>query len=90
MFHYLEVLILRHLNLQWLATVASSVKGVLVCFFCPSSGSWSIQFERGSGLVMLRSLHWQGFSFYHVPGTRKYGSVYVGVGVKNLDLPFML
>ena len=55
-----------------------------------SPGSWSIQFERGSGLVTLRSLHWLGFAFYHVPGTRKYGSVYVGVGTKNLDLPFML
>lgn len=56
----------------------------------PKGGSWSIQFERGSGLVTLRSLHWLGFAFYHVPGTRKYGSVYVGVGTKNLDLPFML
>ncbi|XP_031565996.1 radial spoke head protein 9 homolog [Actinia tenebrosa] len=56
----------------------------------PKGGSWSIQFERGSGLVTLRSLHWLGFSFYHVPGTRKYGSVYVGTGNKNLDLPFML
>jgi radial spoke head protein 9 len=54
------------------------------------TGSWSIQFERGSGLVTLRSLHWLGFTFYHVPGTRKCGSVYVGTGNKNLDLPFML
>lgn len=54
------------------------------------SGSWSIQFERGSGLVTLRSLHWLGFSFYHVPNSRKYGSIYFGLGTKNLDLPFML
>lgn len=56
----------------------------------PHSGSWSLQFERGSGLVVLRSLHWLGFAFYHVPNTRKYGYVYVGNGEKNLDLPFML
>ncbi|XP_069118503.1 radial spoke head protein 9 homolog [Argopecten irradians] len=53
-------------------------------------GAWSLQFERGSGLVTLRSLLWQGYVFYHIPGCRKYGSIYVGTGEKNLDLPFML
>jgi len=53
-------------------------------------GSWALQFERGSGLVVLRSLLWQGYVFYHVPGTRCQGSVYFGSGEKNLDLPFML
>ena len=54
------------------------------------AGSWSLQFERGSGLVVLKSLLWQGYTFYHVPGTTMFGSVYVGTGEKNLDLPFML
>lgn len=54
------------------------------------AGSWSLQFERGSGLVTLRSLLWLGYVFYHVPGTHMYGSCYVGNGEKNLDLPFML
>lgn len=49
-----------------------------------------MQFERGSGLVSLRSLLWLGYVFFHVPGTRKYGSVYFGNGEKNLDLCFML
>lgn len=53
-------------------------------------GSWSLQFERGSGLVTLRSLLWLGYVFFHVPGTRDFGSVYVGTGEKNMDLPFML
>lgn len=53
-------------------------------------GCWSLQFERGSGLVTLRSLKWLGYSFYHVPGTRQYGSCYVGTGELNKDLPFML
>ena len=56
----------------------------------PFSGSWSVQYEKGCGLVTLRSLHWLGFVFYHVPETRKFGCVYVGTGEKNLDLPFML
>jgi len=53
-------------------------------------GSWSLQFERGSALVTLRSLLWIGYTFYHVPGTRNYGAIYVGTGEKNMDLPFML
>lgn len=53
-------------------------------------GCWSLQFERGSGLVILRSLLWLGYVFFHVPGTRQYGSVYMGTGEKNMDLPFML
>jgi radial spoke head protein 9 len=53
-------------------------------------GSWSMQFDRGSGLLILKSLLWPGFVFYHVPGTRHFGSVYFGLGEKNIDLPFML
>jgi len=53
-------------------------------------GTWSLQFERGSGLVTLRNLSWVGYTFYHLPNTRKFGSVYVGTGEKNMDLPFML
>lgn len=62
----------------------------LIIFFHFLSGSWSLQFERGSGLVTLRSLLWPGYVFYHVPGTRSFGSVYFGSGEMNVDLPFML
>nr|CAB3265811.1 RSP9 uncharacterized protein LOC100179789 [Phallusia mammillata] len=53
-------------------------------------GSWSLQFERGSGLVCIRSLQWVGLTFYHVPNTTKFGCIYVGTGEKNFDIPFML
>jgi len=53
-------------------------------------GCWSMQFERGSTQLTLRSLLWQGYVFYHLPGTPTYGSIYVGTGEKNMDLPFML
>jgi len=53
-------------------------------------GTWSLQFERGSGLVTLKSLQFLGYVFYHVPGTTKYGSFYAGTGEKNFDIPFML
>lgn len=53
-------------------------------------GSWSVQLERGSSVVVLRSLLWPGLVAYHVPGTRKFGYVYSGAASKNLDLAFML
>jgi len=54
------------------------------------AGAWSLQFERGGSLVTLRSLLWLGYVFYNVPESRYYGSVYVGTGERNIDLPFML
>ncbi|XP_031437919.1 radial spoke head protein 9 homolog [Clupea harengus] len=53
-------------------------------------GSWSIQFERGSSVCVLRSLLWLGLSFFHIPETPQHGYIYMGPGLKNLDLPFML
>ncbi|KAK4469425.1 hypothetical protein MN116_006979 [Schistosoma mekongi] len=53
-------------------------------------GCWVIQFERGSTLVLVKSLLWIGYVLYHVPGTSKYGSIYVGTGEFNIDLPFMI
>ncbi|XP_070806138.1 radial spoke head protein 9 homolog isoform X2 [Pituophis catenifer annectens] len=53
-------------------------------------GSWSIQVERGSRVVVLRSLLWPGLTFYHVPNTKQHGYIYFGHGEKNIDLPFML
>ncbi|XP_069370802.1 radial spoke head protein 9 homolog isoform X4 [Paralichthys olivaceus] len=53
-------------------------------------GSWSLQFESGSKVCVLRSLLWLGLTFYHVPMTPQHGYIYIGNGAKNLDLPFML
>ncbi|XP_034755536.1 radial spoke head protein 9 homolog [Etheostoma cragini] len=53
-------------------------------------GSWSLQFECASKVCVLRSLLWLGLSFYHVPTTPQHGYIYIGDGLKNLDLPFML
>ena len=52
--------------------------------------SWSLQFDRGSELVILKSLLWPGYVFYHVPESKKFGSLYMGFGDLNIDLPFML
>ncbi|XP_029352456.1 radial spoke head protein 9 homolog [Echeneis naucrates] len=53
-------------------------------------GSWSLQFECASQVCVLRSLLWLGLTFYHVPMTPQHGYMYIGDGIKNLDLPFML
>ncbi|XP_031177691.1 radial spoke head protein 9 homolog [Sander lucioperca] len=53
-------------------------------------GSWSLQLECASKVCVLRSLLWLGLSFYHVPMTPQHGYIYIGDGIKNLDLPFML
>ncbi|PWA27889.1 hypothetical protein CCH79_00000071 [Gambusia affinis] len=53
-------------------------------------GSWSLQFECASRVCMLRSLLWLGLTFYHVPNTPQHGYIYIGNGLKNQDLPFML
>ncbi|XP_035276149.1 radial spoke head protein 9 homolog [Anguilla anguilla] len=51
--------------------------------------SWSLQME-GSSVCVLRSLLWLGLTFFHVPFTPQHGYIYMGDGLKNLDLPFML
>jgi radial spoke head protein 9 len=56
----------------------------------PAGGAWSMQQENGGQLIVFRSLHWLGFTFFHTPLTKSYGYIYVGTGEKNLDLPFML
>ncbi|TRY90849.1 hypothetical protein DNTS_020873 [Danionella cerebrum] len=53
-------------------------------------GSWSLELERGGAVCVLRSLLWLGLTFFHVPQTPQYGYIYMGDGLINLDLPFML
>jgi radial spoke head protein 9 len=53
-------------------------------------GCWTIQEDKVSPQVTIRSLMWPGFYFYHVPATPYHGYVYFGFGEKNTDLGFML
>ncbi|KAM4771470.1 radial spoke head protein 9 homolog [Rhinophrynus dorsalis] len=53
-------------------------------------GSWSVQFEQGNSVLVLRSLLWLGMTFYHVPLTPHHGYLYIGTGERNIDLPFMI
>lgn len=53
-------------------------------------GCWTIQFERGDSLVLIKNLLWLGHVMYQLPGNPMFGSIYVGTGEYNIDLPFML
>jgi radial spoke head protein 9 len=54
------------------------------------TGVWSIQKDSTGTVAILRNLHWPGFYAFHKAGTKTFGSCYVGDGLKNADLPFML
>lgn len=88
--HFRDPKLLLEKTLLWKANLDKSIDFMDTVEDDIPKGSWSLQFERGSGLLTLRSLLWLGYVFYHVPGTCKFGAVYVGTGEKNSDLPFML
>lgn len=66
---------------------------------------WSLQTDSSKSLVNLkidnikikfivkitiRSLAWPGYVGYHKSNTKIFGGLYIGDGVKNVDLPFQL
>lgn len=51
---------------------------------------WSIQRDCTGGLVVLRSQLWPGYYAYHRCNTPIFGSLYIGDGLCNTSLPFML
>lgn len=53
-------------------------------------GAWALQFSETGKKATLRSLVWPGYFAYHVPGTNKFGGVYVGTGQANPDFGFMI
>lgn len=51
---------------------------------------WSIQTNTTKDFVTIRNLFWQGYVGYHRLGTKNFGGVYYGNGVKNVDMPFYI
>ena len=39
---------------------------------------------------MIRSLSWPGFQFYHKLHSAKFGNVYMGDGLKNQEVHFIV
>ena len=52
-------------------------------------GSWSIQLDSSKTVSHIRSLIWPGYFAYHIANTDLFGGIYIGYGVKNIDIPFM-
>jgi radial spoke head protein 9 len=53
-------------------------------------GSWSVQPDTTKSQVIIKSLLWPGYYSYHKLRSKIFGGVYIGDGIKNVDLPFML
>lgn len=48
-----------------------------------------MQLDERREKVMVRSLQWPGYQFFHELGSSKYGAIYVGDGLKNLEIHFI-
>lgn len=53
-------------------------------------GSWSLQYDSFKGVAVLRSLLYPGYCFYYSAHDLTWGALYVGDGLQNNDLVFML
>lgn len=52
--------------------------------------SWSLIKDSTESIANLRNTLWPGFYAFHRLNTPQYGSLYIGHGVRNNDLPFMV
>ena len=70
----------------WILKILDSRKeGLFYFILFITTGCWSLQFERGSSLVLLRSLKWIGAVAFHVPETRIL-VVYTGELVNQIKI----
>ena len=54
------------------------------------TGCWSIQKDTTGCQAVIRNNVWAGFTAYHKAGSCDFGGVYVGDGLKNIELAFQL
>lgn len=53
-------------------------------------GCWTVQQNERMDRVMVRSLMWPGYQFYHKTNSKNFGAMYIGDGLKNLELHFIV
>lgn len=53
-------------------------------------GVWTIQQDSSKTIALVRNLLWPGFGFFHKSGSKKFGQMYIGDGLKNAELQFMI
>ena len=54
------------------------------------SGSCAVAVDENQAVVLIRSRLWPGYTSYARANTNIFGGVYIGDGVCNQDLPFMI
>ena len=52
--------------------------------------SWGVIYDASRTVATLRSQLWPGYFAYHRVRTPVHGAVYIGDGMPNINLPFML
>ena len=55
----------------------------------PIKDSWSIHVDSTKTVSTLRSLVWPGYFAFCKANSDQFGGVYIGYGIKNIDIPFM-
>lgn len=53
-------------------------------------GCWALQKDMTHSIAILRNRSWPGYVAYHKANTKTFGSIYIGEGIKNAELPFMI
>lgn len=52
---------------------------------------WSLSYsDSQNNIAYIRNLYWYGFGFYSVINSSEYGNCYIGNGIPNYDIVFML
>ena len=70
------------------ATFSSDAFETVACD--PLKNSWSIQCDTTGTVTNLKNHKWPGFIAYHRCNTNIFGFCYMGDGICNEDLPFMV
>ena len=55
----------------------------------PIRDSWSIHVDSTKTTSSIRSIVWPGYFAYCKANSDQFGGVYIGYGIKNVDIPFM-
>lgn len=84
-----------HLRLPRAGKKASTAADAALDFLDPitqdvPSNSWSLQYQQGDAVAVVRSLLWPGHVHVTLPETQTYANLYVGIGTRNNSLAFML
>lgn len=53
-------------------------------------GTWNILKDTSESVAIIRNKLWPGYYAYHRVNTGIFGGAYIGNGIKNLDLPFLI